>query len=302
MALRLRERVFQLLQENPEQRFRAREIAEWIHSSFPDDTAQKIAQSAFLTDEISLLNQIVAEIGSNRPSWQRRYGNLRTTEGRPREFYWTEKSETEEVEEAEANEFADNRECSEKQGGLEKDLYPKLVDFLQVEFEAKAFRIEESKASNRRGKGGNKWLYPDVVAVEALTKNLNVEVVEALKHSGEQRARLWSFEVKKIINRSNVRESYFQAVSNSSWANYGYLVAPRIDGSDAIKEIQMLYSVHGIGLIELDVHSPTESVVRIPAKERPNVEWSMCSRLADENVDFSQFMRRVRKFFQTDDL
>ncbi|WP_209445217.1 hypothetical protein [Rickettsia fournieri] len=30
---------------------------------------------------------------------------------------------------------------------------------------------------------------------------------------------------KKIINRSNLRESFFQALSNSSWAHYGYLVA-----------------------------------------------------------------------------
>ena len=302
MTLRLRERVFQLLQEHPEKRFRAREIAEWVHSTFPDNTAQKIEHSTFLTDESSLLNQLVAEIGSNRPNWQKKYENFRTTEGRPREFYWTEKSETEEVEEAEANERGGHRGHIQKQGLLEKDLYPKLIEFLQIEFEAKGFRVEESKASNRRGKGGNKWLYPDVVAVEALTKNLNAEVIEALKHSGEQRARLWSFEVKKLINRSNVREAYFQAVSNSSWSNFGYLVARRIEGADTIKEIQMLYSVHGIGLIELDQDSPSESVIRIPARERPNVEWIMCSRLADENSDFAQFIKRVRKFFQTDDL
>ena len=302
MTLRLRERVFQLLQEHPEQRFRAREIAEWIHSNFRDDTARKMEESAFLTDETSLLNQLVAEIGSNRPAWQRKYDGLRTTEGRPREFYWTEKSETEEVQEAEANEYVEAFQCSQEHGILERDLYPKLIDFLQIEFESKASRIEESRGSNRRGRGGNKWLYPDVVAVEALTRNLNREVVEALKHSGERRARLWSFEVKKLLNTSNVREAYFQTVSNSSWANYGYLVAPRIEGSEAIKEIQMLYSVHGIGLIELNVDTPSESTVRIPARERQNVEWTMCSRLADENTDFSQFMKRVRKFFQTDDL
>jgi hypothetical protein len=30
--------------------------------------------------------------------------------------------------------------------------------------------------------------------------------------------------MKKELNFSNLRESYFQAVSNSSWANEGYLV------------------------------------------------------------------------------
>lgn len=302
MALKLRERVFQLLKQNPEQRFKAREIAEWIHVNFPDETAEKIEKSSFLTDENSLLYQLVAEIGSNRPQWQKKYPNLRTTEGRPRKFYWTEKTESEEVEAAENDTQEINSIVFGNTQFAEKDLYPKLSEFLLTEFEAKGTRIDESKASNRRGRGGNKWLYPDVVAVEALTKNLNAEVVEALKHSGDQRARLWSFEVKKLLNKANVREAYFQSVSNSSWANFGYLVAAQIEGSETMKEIQMLYAVHGIGLIELDPDSPTESTVRIPAREKPNVEWSMCSRLADENSDFEQFMKRVRKFFQTNDL
>ncbi len=302
MALKLRERVFELLEAHPEKRFKAREIAEWIHENFPNETAEKIEKSSFLTDESSLLYQLVAEIGSNRPQWQKKYSNLRTTEGRPRKFYWTEKSETEEVEEAES-EFPTSRSDDPLQVRYaEKELYPKLIEFLGAEFGARGLIIEESRSSNRRGRGGNKWLYPDIVAVEALTKNLNAEVVEALKHSGEQRARLWSFEVKKLLNRSNVREAYFQAVSNSSWANFGYIVAAQIEGSDTVREIQMLYAVHGIGLIELDPESPTESVVRIPARERSGIEWSMCSRLADENSDFESFMKRVRKFFQTDDL
>lgn len=302
MALKLRERVFQFLKEHPEERYKAREIAEWIHENFPAETAEKIQNSSFLTDDNSLLYQLVAEIGSNRPQWQKKYPNLRTTEGRPRKFYWTEKTETEEVEEAESDASNSGFGQSVNQGFTEKDLYPRLIEFLRTEFEAKGSRIEESKSSNRRGKGGNKWLYPDVVAVEALTKNLNSEVVEALKHSGEQRARLWSFEVKKLLNRSNVREAYFQTVSNSSWANFGYIVATQIEGSDTVREIQMLYAVHGIGLIELDPESPTESVVRIPAREKSSIEWTMCSRLADENSDFEAFIKRVRKFFQTDDL
>jgi hypothetical protein len=35
-------------------------------------------------------------------------------------------------------------------------------------------------------------------------------------------------------NRSNVRECFFQAVSNSSWANFGYLVAAEIEGQDTL--------------------------------------------------------------------
>jgi uncharacterized protein len=302
MALALRERTFQLLKSNPTRRFKAREIAEWIHSNYPDETSDKMSRSTFIDSENALLAQIVAEIGSNRPQWQSRYSNLRTTEGRPRQYYWTDKSEIEEVVEAESTQDLANPSTSESGRILERDLYPMLIQFAAAEFGATAFRIDEGTASNRRGPGGNKWLYPDVVALEALTTGLNKEGIEAVKQSGERRARLWSFEAKRLLNRSNVREAYFQAVSNSSWASFGYLVAAEIEGADTLKEIQMLYSVHGIGLIELDISSPTESVVRIPARERMTIEWSMCSRLADENRDFQNYIRKVRQFYQTGDL
>ena len=145
-------------------------------------------------------------------------------------------------------------------------------------------------------------MYPDIVALEALTAGFNKEVIEAIRQSGDRRARLWSFEVKRFLNRSNVREAYFQAVSNSSWANFGYLVSAEIEGTQTLKEIQMLYAVHGIGLIQLDHQNPAESVVLIPARERGAIEWSMCSRLAEENSDFAKFMKRLRQFYQTGDL
>lgn len=305
--MNLRERTFELLKGNPEQRFKAREIAEWIHRTYPDETREKIAKSRFLESESGLLNQVVAEIGANRPAWQARFPNLRTTEGRPRRYYWTEKSETEEVYEAEDAGVPPTTSAMPGSLGserrlLEHDLYPMLIDFISSEIGAAAYRINEATASNRRGPGGNKWLYPDIVALEPLTSGMNKEVVGALQHSGERRARVWSFEVKRLLNRSNVRESYFQAVSNSSWASFGYLVAAEIEGADTLREIQMLYGVHGIGLIEIDIESPTESVLRIPAREKLSIEWSMCSRLADENRDFSTFMKRLRQFYQTGDI
>ncbi|MDG4898166.1 hypothetical protein P9272_32010 [Mesorhizobium sp. WSM4976] len=108
--------------------------------------------------------------------------------------------------------------------------------------------------------------------------------------------------MKMLVNRSNARETYFQAVSNSSWANLGYLVAAEIEGVNTLKELRILYAMHGIGLIKLDVTNPAESQILIPARERLDLEWAMCSRLADENKDFKAFIKRVRQFFQTGDL
>ena len=48
VVLNLRERTFELLRLNPGQRFKAREIAEWIHSTYPEETLDKLEQAYFL--------------------------------------------------------------------------------------------------------------------------------------------------------------------------------------------------------------------------------------------------------------
>jgi uncharacterized protein len=302
MALELRRRAIEFLASRPEERFRAREIAEWICANYPTEVASKKAASSFIKTDAQMLYQLVAEIGSNRPQWEAKHSQLRTTEGdRPRLYYWTEKSEADEVEAVESQREA-LTSSTHPPKLREHDLYPLLVTFLETEQSVQAKRIDEKKSSNTSGAGGNRWLFPDVVGVEDLTAGLNSEVKAAIRESRARRIRLWSFEVKILINRSNARETYFQAVSNSSWANFGYLVAADIVGDDTLKEIRILYAMHGIGLIKLDAENPSESQILIPARERTDVEWEMCSRLANENKDFKAIMTQVRKFFQTGDL
>jgi len=301
MALELRKRVFELLTSKPDTRFKARDIANWIHETYPQEAEAKLASSTFLKTKNELINQLVAEIGANRPGWQEKYSELRTTEERPRLYYWTNKTEQDEVVEAEAQEEKKLAGQS-RQPPREHELYPSLIEFLFSERKIHGFRIDERKSSNASGSGSNRWLYPDVVGIENLAAGLNPEVMAAIKESSERKVRLWSLEVKILINRSNVRETYYQAVSNSSWANLGYLVAAQIDGADTLHELQILYGMHGIGLIKLDRENPAESEILIPARERTEVEWAMCSRLANENPDFRAFVKRVRQFFQTGDL
>lgn len=301
MALELRKRVVEMLSARPEQRFKAREIAKWICDTYPDEAAEKLWASASLETANDLLSQLVAELGANRPNWERMHPQLRTTDGvRPRLFYWTSKSEEDEVQEAEqVGEPIAPDQTEDKV--REHDLYPMLIAFMLGE-RIRGHRIDERRSSNGRGSGGNRWLFPDVVGIENLTEEMHPEVVTAIRESRDRSLRLWSFEVKILINRSNVRESYFQAVSNSSWANLGYLVTANIEGSDTLKELRILYAMHGIGLIKLDAANPAESEILIPARERPEPEWAMCSRLASENVDFRAFVKRVRQFYQTGDL
>ena len=101
---------------------------------------------------------------------------------------------------------------------------------------------------------------------------------------------------------SNVRESFFQAVSNSSWANFGYLVASQITGSDTLKELRVLCAAHGIGVIKLDVDNPSESQILIPAQEKTIIDQDYCSRLARENKDFNNYIKLVKQFYQTGEI
>ena len=77
MALNLTSTIAEFLQNTPEQKFTAREIAEWIYENYPDRCKQKQARSTAtaipLDNDKALLQQIAAEIGSQRPALQKKY-------------------------------------------------------------------------------------------------------------------------------------------------------------------------------------------------------------------------------------
>ena len=300
MTLSLSKTVIDFLTQNQEQQFTARQIAEWIFKEFPAECEEKKSNSTFIKTDADLVNQIVSEIGSQRPTLQKRNPELKITEGRPRRYYWTTKTDLTEVTEAEAT-GKEAHHVSGETSLSESDLYPLLSQYLWSELRVYSKRIDEKKSSNRQGPSGNKWLYPDTVGLEDLTSDWHQEIKGVVNEYADRKTKLWSFEVKILLNRSNVREAFFQAVSNSSWANFGYLVAARVEGADTVKELRMLYSLHGIGLIQIDTENPAESQILFPARERLEVDWDTCNRLTQLNKDFLQFVKLVRQFHQTGD-
>ena len=89
MALNLRQRVIDRLQCLPETQQTARELAQWIFEQFPAECAVKKAGSAsYIQTDSDLVQQLVAEISGSRPRWQQMHPQLKTTEGRPRHYYW----------------------------------------------------------------------------------------------------------------------------------------------------------------------------------------------------------------------
>jgi hypothetical protein len=298
MALNLAKAVLGYLKERPDEKLTARQIAEWIFVTFPDECQAKKLSSQYVSTDAELVQQLVAEISSQRPRLQKRHPELKTTEGRPRKYYYSEKSDVAEVAAAEGVAAAPMADSSEAKLG-EHAMYPLLSLYLWEEFGVYSKRIDEKRSSNKRGPNGNRWLYPDVVGMEDLGAEWHQEVRDCVNQYSDKRTKLWSFEAKLLINRSNVRECYFQAVSNSSWANFGYLVAAEIEGQDTLKELRMLFAAHGIGLIKLDADNPAESQVLIPARERDEIDWDMANRLATENRDFLDYVKLVKQFYQT---
>jgi hypothetical protein len=295
-----------VLRERSGQRLIAREIASIIMLKYPDQCSDKRLRSRASvtpldTDE-AMLQQIVAEIGAQRKGLENRFG-VKTTEERPRKYYFSTQADSAEVAAVESSKMVQISPAEAFAPKLfEADLYPILSEFLLNELNIYSKRIDEKRSRQRNGPDGNKWLYPDLVGIEDLTANWERSVVECVSASSETRTKLYSFEVKLLLNRSNVRECFFQTVSNSSWANFPYLVAAEIQGGETLSELRVLSGTHGVGIIRLDPSNPSESEILIPAKERPTIDWNSANRLAASSTDFIEYLNLVRQFYQTKDL
>lgn len=104
---------------------------------------------------------------------------------------------------------------------------------------------------------------------------------------------MFSFELKRELNFSNLRESFFQAVSNSSWANEGYLVAAEINATDDfLDELKRLSTSFGIGVIQLNLTDPDSSELLFPARSKDMLDWDTINKLTI-NPDFEEFIKRI---------
>lgn len=284
--------VVTILKEQPGKDLTSKELTELIREKYPDWYKAKAFKTQSGRD---VSKQMANEISSRRPVWLKKHKNLRCSDSTPRKYSWV-------INEAV---IADDKDTLLNSGSVKKlcenDLYPLLSHFLWVGPVHKRVypkRIDEKTSSNKLGPKANEWLHPDLVGLEDLISDWDLKIQDCVENSGGQRARLWSFEVKLELSRSSVRSDYFQAVSNSSWANFGYLVAVKIS-AEAENEVRMLHGIHGIGLIELDTENPAESIIRIPARERKLVDWESSNRLAKENKDFKAFAKLVSNFYKT---
>lgn len=185
----------------------------------------------------------------------------------------------------------------------ERDLHPLLSYFANTNPSFNRGRAIYTKTifhekSNKSGY--NEWVHPDVVGFYIPLEDWNPDVIEFNRLSDNNSLRMFSFEIKKALNKSNYRESFFQAVSNSSWAHEGYLVASDILKDDEfLTELERLAQSFGIGIIELDLEDIDASSILYPAKGRPTLDWEAINKLCEQNPDFLKFVQDVRIAFDS---
>jgi uncharacterized protein len=178
-----------------------------------------------------------------------------------------------------------------KPGYWEKDLHPYLVYYGFHYLKAHLRTIHHNKS--KKDEFGE-WVHPDIVGCYFPFGDWKDEVVEASLSMGYSAVRLFSFELKKQLSFSNLREAFFQAVSNSSWANEGYLAAASISSDeDFNSELERLSTSFGIGVIRIDVEDPDSTTILFPARPKDTVDWEMVNKLSF-NPDFRDFLKRIK--------
>ena len=178
----------------------------------------------------------------------------------------------------------------------ERDLHKLLSSYLKnTDIYSKTIFHEQSN-----GKDSNQiWTHPDMVGIKFL--NLQTKVSQSFLKSINRidTFKLSSYEIKKEINNdSELKKAFFQAVSNSSWANYGYLVA--FEFSDSLKEeMSRLNQSFGIGIIELNAN-PYQSKILFTAKYR-DLDFKTIDKLCKINKEFEKYIEQTEKLMTAEE-
>ncbi len=179
----------------------------------------------------------------------------------------------------------------------ERDLHPLLAAFVYADSHFKCYTKTIYHEKSKKGKKGlTGWLHPDLVGIFFPFTNYHYSTTKLIDSLHENECKLFSFEMKISVSFLNLREAYFQAVSNSSWANEGYLVASEYeDDPELMQEMLRLTNSFGIGFIRLDIANVEQSEILVPSKTRSNLDWDTINRLTVTNVDFSGFIETIAK-------
>ena len=172
---------------------------------------------------------------------------------------------------------------------LERSLHPLFCSYLRGR-NIYAKTIYHEKTPNKIDNNA-KWVHPDIVGVqfEDFKNDATLSLLKATEP--KQSVHIYSYELKRRIESDyQLKQYYFQALSNSSWANFGYLVAFEIN-EDLTEEMERLNNAFGIGVILMQAN---DSKILFPAKEK-QLDYNTIEKLNNLNPDFCEFIKKLSK-------
>lgn len=180
----------------------------------------------------------------------------------------------------------------------ERDLHVLLSSYLKGNnVFSKTIPHEKSKSS----KDTNQiWIHPDMIGISYLNIDsiVNKRFIKVVDSSNT--FKLTSYEIKREIKTDReLKKCYFQTVSNSSWANYGYLVVFEINNSLLSEEMKRLNDSFGIGIIELKAN-PFESKVLFQAKLK-KLDFKTIDKLCKVNPKYEEFISINERILTSDE-
>ena len=185
----------------------------------------------------------------------------------------------------------------------ERDLHPLLTYFAysNPSFNHGRSIFTKTVYHEKSKKGGyNEWIHPDMVGFYLPLDDWAPDVLELNRMSDNNSMRLFSFELKRSLTKGNYREAFFQAVSNSSWAHEGYLVAAAIlQDDELLSELERLSRSFGIGIVHLDPGDIDSSTVLFQPKVKDSLDWETINKLCEQNPDFEKFLQDVKIDFSS---
>lgn len=145
--------------------------------------------------------------------------------------------------------------------------------------------------SSTKVDSAQKWVHPDIVGVqfEEFKNDATLSLLKAAEP--KESVHIYSYELKRKIDSDyTLKQCYFQALSNSSWANFGYLVAFEIN-EDLDEEMERLNNAFGIGIILMQAN---DSKILYPAREKA-LDYNTIEKLNNLNPDFCSFITKLSK-------
>ena len=183
----------------------------------------------------------------------------------------------------------------------EIDLHPYLVYFAKQQFGCHCKTINQASSSKKEA-GENKWIHPDIVGFKLNRHEFEPQLQTFYRQMNQDTAYLYSFELKREVKLSDLKKYYFQAVSNSSWANEGYLVTAILDTNNRglMDELDRLVQAFGIGVILLDLKNVERSRILFESKRKTELDFYTINKLIKQkNTDFIEFIEVINSCLET---